>query len=327
MAIGVLILGEPGTGKSYSIKGFSPEEVKIISVTKPILPFRGKYEVVKVNPMKPGIAEQIEAELRNTDKKAIVIDDFQHVLGRQMMARIGEKGWDKFNEIQQPYAEVLNIIDSLPNDVIVYITSHTKTEENGRTHCQTIGKAMDQYMAIEGLFMIVLGATVNNDEYYFETQNNGHNTLKSPEGMFPERFIENNLKYVDEKIRNYYFMDGAKSDAEIREADEVIRKSDGTRKPRKSRKDEERDKLAEAVPEAPEGVEEVPFEEDAPASEVLSGDTCYKTSDGNYVRKHAGDAPLNDAEVITEEEFNQGVKAFAQQTAAITTVRRRRTRN
>ncbi len=325
MALGVLILGEPGTGKSYSIKGFSPDEVKIISVTKPILPFRGRYEVAKVNPMLPGIGKQIEKEMQNTDKKAIVIDDFQHVLGRQMMNRIGEKGWDKFNEIQQPYAEVLNAIDSLPDDVIVYITSHTKRDDNGRTCCQTIGNSMDKYMSVEGLFMIVLGTAVHDGNYYFMTQNNGMNTLKSPEGMFPAFYIENNLKYVDEKIRNYYFMEGAKSDEEMAKADEQIEKAEAPVKKRRSRREEAVEKLVEDIPETEE--EEVPFSED-PQPTALTEDTCYRTADGNVVRKHAGDMPLEGAEVISEEEFNQKVKEFATQSqgAAESAPRTRRRR-
>ncbi len=219
MAIGVMILGASGTGKSYSIKGFSPEEVKIISVTKPILPFRGKYEIAKVDPMSDRIGQQVIRELENTDKKRVVIDDFQHILGRPMMGRIGEKGWDKYSEIQQPYADILNEIPSLPDDMIVYITSHTKTEDDGTVHCQTIGNAMDKYLTPEGLFMIVLGTAVNDGKYFFVTQNNGSNTLKSPEGMFPSMYIPNNLKYVDDHIRNYYYMDGAKTDEQMQEED------------------------------------------------------------------------------------------------------------
>ena len=64
MAIGVLVLGESGTGKTYSIKNFNPEEVKICSVVKPILPFRGKYDIVKTP-----TAKDVIRELKNTKKK------------------------------------------------------------------------------------------------------------------------------------------------------------------------------------------------------------------------------------------------------------------
>ena len=62
MAIGVLILGEPGTGKTYGIKGFDADEVKVISLFKPILPFKGKYEVVRVERTSDAIIEELKKQ-------------------------------------------------------------------------------------------------------------------------------------------------------------------------------------------------------------------------------------------------------------------------
>lgn len=221
MAIGVLILGESGTGKTHSIKGFAPDEVKILSVKKPILPFRGDYDLVKTP-----TGRDIIKELKNTKKKAIVIDDFQYILGVQMMKRVSEKGWDKFNEIQQPYADVLEAIDELPDDVIVYLNSHVEIDENGKKKIKTIGKALDKYLTVEGLFMIVLGTLVVDGSYYFTTQNSGSDTIKSPEGMFPSYAIDNDLKYVDDKIRNYYHIGEFLTDDEMAEIDETVKHGD-----------------------------------------------------------------------------------------------------
>ena len=199
MAIGCLILGESGSGKSYSMHNFTEEEVKVISVEKPILPFKNKFEVVRTNDVK-----EIIRELRTTKKKAVVIDDFQYILGLACMRRSLEKGWDKFSEMQYDYFKVLDALKTLPDDMIVYFMSHTETDENGNTKIKTIGKALDKYITIEGLFMIVLGTKVSDGNYYFTTQTNGKDTIKTPEGMFPSYAIDHDLKYVDEKIRNYY---------------------------------------------------------------------------------------------------------------------------
>lgn len=234
MAIGVLILGESGTGKTYSAHNFKPDEVKILSVKKPILPFRGEYELVKTP-----TGDDIIRELKNTKKKRIIIDDFQYILGVQMMKRVAEKGWDKFNEIQQPYADVLEAIDSLPDDVIVYFNSHIQQDESGKKKIKTIGKALDNYLTVEGLFMIVLGTLVVDGKYYFTTQNNGSDTVKSPMGMFPSYAIDNDLKYVDEKIRNYYHIGQFLTDEEIAEIDEAVKNDEipikEEKKPRRSR--------------------------------------------------------------------------------------------
>ena len=269
MAIGVLILGESGTGKTYGTKNFKPEEVKILSVKKPILPFRGKIELVKTP-----TGDDIIRELQNTDKKCIVIDDFQYILGVQMMKRVGEKGWDKFNEIQQPYADVLETIDDLPDDTIVYINSHIERDEDGKKKIKTIGKALDKYLTVEGLFMIVLGTLVVDGKYYFTTQNSGSDTCKSPEGMFPSYAIPNDLKYVDDKIRNYYQIGNYKSDEEMASED-AANTTDVTTDKKKSRRKKTEEEIHEengkiiAETNISEDGEPIPYE-DAKEPEVES---------------------------------------------------------
>lgn len=268
MAIGVLVLGESGTGKSYSAKNFTPEQVKILSVQKPILPFRGKYDIVKTP-----TCDDIVREMQNTDKKCIIIDDFQYILGLPMMRRIGEKGWEKYSEIQQPYFDVLDAIDDLPDNTIVYLTSHVMhNDETGKVQIKTIGKALDKYVTIEGLFMIVLGTQVVDGKYYFVTQNNGANTLKSPEGMFPSLLIPNDLKYVDDKIRNYYGMDGALSDEQMQQIDsENTVTGVGEKKKRtRTQMDEYVQQVGEAVEAAAGDREEIPFEEAAAAADTVT---------------------------------------------------------
>ena len=221
MAIGVLILGESGSGKSFSMRNFTPEELKVISVEKPILPFKNHFEVIRSNDVK-----QIIKELKETDKKRVVVDDFQYILGLAAMRRSLEKGWDKFSEMQYDYFQILDALKELPDDMIVYFMSHTETDENGTTKIKTIGKALDKYITIEGLFMIVLGTRVSDGNYFFTTQTNGKDTIKTPSGMFPSYAIDNDLKYVDEKIRNYYEIGEFLTDEEMKEIDEMAKKED-----------------------------------------------------------------------------------------------------
>lgn len=51
---------------------------------------------------------------------------------------------------------------------------------------------------------IVLNAEKENSNYFFTTQNNGSNTCKSPEDMFSDFRIDNDLRYVDNAICDYY---------------------------------------------------------------------------------------------------------------------------
>lgn len=246
MAIPVLILGETGTGKTHSTKSFNGDDVKILSVYKPVLSYSdkgNKKEVVKT-PTSKAIIE----EMKKTSKKSIVIDDFQFILGVPTMRRSLEKGWDKFSEIQYDYFTVLDAIAELPDDVIVYLMSHTEVTEQGDTKIKTIGKALDKYITIEGLFTIVLGTKVCDGQYYFITQNDGKNTLKSPEGMFESYAIDNDLAYVDAKIRNYYEVGtDFLTDEEIAEIDEEAKRVEI--EPPKPRSERKRSRNTEAVNE------------------------------------------------------------------------------
>lgn len=339
MAIGVLILGESGTGKTYSVKNFMPEEVKILSVWKPVLPFRmdkeNRLEIVKTP-----TGRDVIREMKNTKKKVIVIDDFQYIMGIPMMKRLNEKGWEKYGEIEQPYSDVLDALSDLPDDVIVYLNSHVmRDDDTGKVQIKTVGKALDKYITIEGMFQIVLGTHVSDGKYYFVTQNNGVNTLKSPENMFPSLFIPNDLKYVDDKIRSYYYMDGAKTDDEMsaEDAEHTVsdvgngrrartgRKTQTTeqaetapaaelkKRERKSRTEvqaENEQKIAdhmeavnETIDEASGDAEEVPFEEAAAIADTVPKPDLQKPPRRTRKERNAEKTePVQDGTTNTDSE-------------------------
>ena len=269
MAIPVLILGQSGTGKSYSMKNFNEDEICLISVQKALLPFRKKFTETVVTDKYSEIIKAMES----TKKKVIVIDDTQYLMCNEFMRRATEKGFDKFTEIAQNFwSLVVQEINSLPDDTIVYLLCHTSTDENGVEKMKTIGKLVDEKITPEGLFTIVLKTAVSDGNYAFVTQNNGKDTVKSPEGMFSTYAINNDLKYVDEKIRNYYELGELYlSDSEIAEIDEINKNTEieppkprSERKQRKSREQVQADnstKVANAGIEESGDAEEVPFEE------------------------------------------------------------------
>lgn len=248
MAIPVLVLGQSGTGKSYSMKNFDESELCLISVQKPLLPFRKKFEETVVTDK---YAEIIKA-MQSTKKKVIVIDDTQYLMCNEFMRRATEKGYDKFTEIAQNFwSLVVQEVNKLPADTIVYLLCHTATDENGVEKMKTIGKLVDEKITPEGLFTIVLKTAVSDGNYAFVTQNNGKDTVKSPEGMFSTYAINNDLKYVDEKIRNYYELGELfLSDDEIAEIDEINKNLDiEPPKPREERKRRTRDTEEVVEPE------------------------------------------------------------------------------
>ena len=269
MAIPVLVLGQSGTGKSYSMKNFNEDEICLISVQKALLPFRKKFKETVVTDKYTEIIKAMES----TKKKVIVIDDTQYLMCNEFMRRATEKGFDKFTEIAQNFwSLVVQEVNNLPSDTIVYLLCHTSTDENGVEKMKTIGKLVDEKITPEGLFTIVLKTAVSDGNYAFVTQNNGKDTVKSPEGMFSTYAINNDLKYVDEKIRNYYELGELYlSDSEIAEIDEINKnleieppKPRSERKQRKSREQVQADnssKLANAGLDESGDSEVVPFED------------------------------------------------------------------
>ena len=91
------------------------------------------------------------------------------------------------------------------DDKIVYFLHHTETDAAGLEKVKTIGKMLDEKLTVEGCFDIVLYC----QDYKFFTQSNSQSTAKSPEGMF-DLEIPNDLKAVDDAIREYYGMKGGK---------------------------------------------------------------------------------------------------------------------
>ena len=191
MAVPVLILGQSGTGKSYSMKNFKEDEICLISVQKSLLPFRKKFTETVVTDKYSEIIKAMKA----TKKKVIIIDDTQYLMCNEFMRRATERGYDKFTEIAQNFwSLVVQEVNNLPSDVIVYLLCHTATDENGVEKMKTIGKLVDEKITPEGLFTIVLKTAVSDGQYAFVTQNNGECTVKSPEGMFSTYAINNDLK-------------------------------------------------------------------------------------------------------------------------------------
>jgi hypothetical protein len=134
----------------------------------------------------------------------IVLDDFQYVMSSEFMRRSDEKGYEKFTEIGRHAWDILNAATALPDDVRVYVLSHTEKNDDGSTKMKSIGKMLDDKICLEGMVTIVLQTDVMDRDYRFITQNNGRNTCKSPMGLFEDDTIPNDLAAVDAAITEYY---------------------------------------------------------------------------------------------------------------------------
>ncbi len=210
MSTSILLIGRSGTGKTASLRNLEPSTTLLIQVVKKPLSFRNKTwgYLSRDNPTGNIIvsdrADEIIDKMRRTQRKVIVIDDFQYLLANEFMRRCDETGFQKFTDIGRHAWDVLTAANSLPDDVRVYILSHSETLDDGQTKAKTIGKLLDEKITVEGLFSIVLKTDVIDGEYTFTTRNSGRDTVKTPMGMFEQERIPNDLEAVDCAIVDYY---------------------------------------------------------------------------------------------------------------------------
>ena len=204
MGIPVLILGYSGSGKTRSIKQMDPETTGVFLVEKPRLPFREQFKTVK-NAGYP----HIMAALSKPTMKSYVIDDSQYLLVNEFFDKVNEKGYEKYTQIALNFRNLIHWVNvGCPDDVIVYFLHHIQTDElTGRIKAKTIGKMLDEKLTVEGCFDIVLKTEVNGDGYWFRTHTTGNDPVKTPEDMFTDDLIPNDLAFVDKTIRTYYGME------------------------------------------------------------------------------------------------------------------------
>ncbi len=194
-----MIMGESGSGKSASLRNFSPDEVGIFAVAGKPLPFRKKMQVLN-----NASYEVIIKILKNNKLKRYVIDDSQYLLTFEQFRRAKETGYGKYTDMAVNFANLLEIIrEKTTDDTIVYFLHHTQVDDAGIKRIKTIGKMLDNQLTVEGLFTIVLQAEADGKKHYFITQSDGTSTAKSPMEMFDLK-IDNDLKFVDTTIREYY---------------------------------------------------------------------------------------------------------------------------
>ena len=201
MGIPVFILGASGSGKSTSLRNFNEDEIEILNVAGKPLPFKKKLKKAN-NPS----YDNIKATLKANRVKAYAIDDSQYLMAFESFDNAKVTGYGKFTDMALHFKALIDsVIKDTSDDTIVYFLHHTELAEDGRLKAKTLGKMLDNQLTLEGLFSIVLLCQIEGSEHYFITNSDGSNSAKSPMGMF-EMKIDNDLKMVDEAIREYYEM-------------------------------------------------------------------------------------------------------------------------
>lgn len=200
-SLGVLLMGGSGTGKSTSLRNLPAEETAIINVTNKPMPFRNKNGIKIIN---CNNYEQMIKAILGTKKRIIVIDDSSYMMTFENFDKATNKGYDKFTTMAVNYYDLITTPQKCDGEKIIYFITHEEVNEDMIARPKTIGKMLSQQLVIEGLFTVVLRSILKNNEYVFQTHNDGTSVCKTPIDMFEEDFIPNDLSEVDKIIREYY---------------------------------------------------------------------------------------------------------------------------
>ena len=221
----VIILGASGAGKSTSIKSLNPQETVVINVLGKDLPFKGSrtnYSAENKNLVCSSNWENIVSMMRSISKNLpnvhnIVIDDAIYIMRTEFFDRSREKGYDKYNELADHFRRIIAEGNSLRGDITVFMMLHTEpVEADGSIisyKASTIGKLLDKmYNPIESVTTTLFAQPKYSDTgkptFGFWTHPMRVNGIeipaKSPDGMFEEDFIPNDLQLVVNKMKEYY---------------------------------------------------------------------------------------------------------------------------
>ncbi|EPV1493141.1 TPA: AAA family ATPase [Klebsiella pneumoniae] len=218
MGTPVLILGDSGAGKSYSLRNFTPDEVILLQCIPKMLPFRatgwklnGKVlpdgSVQRGNIIRfdawDAVLDSINRMVLSKTRRVLVIDDFQVVMQHENMMRAYQTGYQKFTEMADHVWQIIMAATRLPDDFRVYFLAHTE-ESDGKIRMKTTGKMLNEKLTPEGYFSIVLRAIKKDGKHVFLIKGDDNDTAKAPPDLFPGLTeMDNDLKAVDVAITEF----------------------------------------------------------------------------------------------------------------------------
>lgn len=221
----IMLLGKSGTGKSTSIKGLDPKETVVINVLGKRLPFKGSnalYNKENKNLFQRESYTDIISLVQNISDKAtnvknIILDDFIYVMRKEYFSRARETGYNKYTELAQHFQQIISTCEKLREDLNVFMILHSEDIQSDKTttgyKVSTVGNLVDNcYNPLEVVPMVLYSSVKYDDkgntQYGFYTHRCKEGVVeipaKTPDEMFDEDFVPNDLGYIVKKMNEYY---------------------------------------------------------------------------------------------------------------------------
>lgn len=205
MATPIIIMGQSGTGKTFSLRNIPNNEYALINVLGKDLSFRSdkRYkETFNFNEIKASLLGYAKG-----GRHMIVIDDAGYLLTKGLVDAGNVKDIFKhYRDLAAEFWELIRfIMKELPKKTNVYIIMHEATDDYGLTKPKTVGKMLDDQIDIPGMVNILIRAVKQGGEHKFLVRGESNTVVKTPDKLFDTDSIPNDLKFVNDRINEYYF--------------------------------------------------------------------------------------------------------------------------
>lgn len=210
MAKMILVMGEPASGKTVSLRNIPKNELYYIDCDKKGLNYKGwknDFNEENKNYFKTNDGELIAKCMQGISEKRedihyIVIDTINSIMIADEMRRSKDKNFDKWIDLASCIFNLVNIVPDLRDDITVIFIGHTQTDDEGFTRLLTNGKKLNK-IGLEKYFDTVLIAKNNDGKYVFETKS-PNSTARTPMGSYDdEEYIDNDLYEVIKTLKEY----------------------------------------------------------------------------------------------------------------------------
>ena len=210
MAKMILVMGEPASGKTVSLRNIPKNELYYIDCDKKGLNYKGwknDFNEENKNYFKTNDGELIAKCMQGISEKRedihyIVIDTINSIMIADEMRRSKDKNFDKWIDLASCIFNLVNIVPDLRDDITVIFIGHTQTDDEGFTRLLTNGKKLNK-IGLEKYFDTVLIAKNNDGKYVFETKS-PNSTARTPMGSYDdEQYIDNDLYEVIKVLKEY----------------------------------------------------------------------------------------------------------------------------
>jgi len=205
----ILILGNPGDGKTTSLRHLDPKSTVILTPNSKPLPWmnsakdwsKSNKNLIPVTDFK-SLDALITSALKSKRYKVIVIEDLTHYFTHRIESDIEKKSYDKWTDLAiDAYRSILK--KASDSDTTLVVIGHTTEQVNAQKESyiglQTPGRMLTNTIRVDSYFITILHSLVEvsgeDVEYQFLTNSDGIHLAKSPMKMLDKK-IPNDLNYV-----------------------------------------------------------------------------------------------------------------------------------